>query len=65
MSTVNTLNALAEVYEKMLEVGGYPDHDGDAIELIIDHWDSMTSEQRKALSSFIDFWEAVEALPTY
>jgi hypothetical protein len=62
MSINTTLDALAKVYEKMLKSGGYPDYDGDAIELMIDHGDSMNSEQKKALSSFIDFWHAVEAV---
>ena len=73
MSINTTLNALAEVYEKMLRDGKYPTSDGheiklidgewfDAIELLMEYGDYMTSDQKKALSSFIDFWNAVEAL---
>ena len=73
MSINTTLNALTEVYEKMLRVGKYPTSEGheiklidgewfDAIELLMEYGDSMTSDQKKALSSFIDFWHAVEAL---
>jgi hypothetical protein len=54
------LDALTKIYVAFCDERGFPPMSAD--ELLWDHGDEMTTEQRAWLTAFIALWEATQGL---